>query len=69
VHGECTPVCTRVFEREQEIVGEVMTLAWQNVKADHAARGAKRSPKSLIAAHAEKAETEEAANLHHRLHA
>ena len=26
-----------------EIVGEAMTLAWQNVKTDHAARGGKRS--------------------------
>jgi hypothetical protein len=32
----------------EEIVGEVMTLAWQNVKTDHAARGAKkRMPKSF----------------------
>jgi hypothetical protein len=32
----------------EEIVGEVMTLAWQNVKTDHAARGAKKgSPKSF----------------------
>jgi hypothetical protein len=38
--------CTRVTfsSANEEIVGEVMTLAWQNVKADHAARGAKRAP-------------------------
>src|SRR5262245_41534605 len=37
--------CTRVTfaKADAEVVGEVMTLAWQNVKTDHAARGAKRS--------------------------
>jgi hypothetical protein len=37
--------CTRVTfaNASEEVIGEVMTLAWQNVKTDHAARGAKRS--------------------------
>jgi hypothetical protein len=40
---------TRVIfsEADEELVGEVMTLAWQNVMNDHAAKSAKRStPKS-----------------------
>jgi YjbR len=40
---------TRVIfsEAEEELVGEVMTLAWQNVMNDRAAKSAKRStPKS-----------------------
>jgi hypothetical protein len=28
----------------EEIVGDALTLAWQNAKTDHAARGPKRSP-------------------------
>ena len=37
--------CTRVTfaKANEEVIGEVMTWAWQNVKTDHAARGAKRS--------------------------
>jgi YjbR len=37
--------CTRVTfsAADEDVVGEAMTLAWQNVKTDHAARGAKRS--------------------------
>ena len=41
---------TRVMfsSASEEIVGEVMTLAWQNVKTDHAARGPKKgTPKSF----------------------
>jgi hypothetical protein len=38
--------CTRVTfsSANEEIVGEVITLAWQNVKTDHAARGPKKGP-------------------------
>jgi YjbR protein len=37
---------TRVLfaEADEEVVGEVMTLAWKNVLEDHAARGPKRNP-------------------------
>jgi hypothetical protein len=37
--------CTRVTfsGADEDVVGEAMTLAWQNVQTDHAARGAKRS--------------------------
>ena len=37
---------TRVMfaEANEEVVGEVMTLAWKNVLEDHAARGPKRNP-------------------------
>jgi len=37
--------CTRVIfsAAEDDVVGEAMTLAWQNVKTHHAAKGAKRS--------------------------
>ncbi len=57
--------CTRVTfsSANEEIVGEVMTLAWQNVKTDHAARGAKKGmPKSFsfAAEIAENAETKKA---------
>ena len=36
---------TRVIfaEADEELVGEAMTLAWQNVIADHAAKSARRS--------------------------
>ena len=56
--------CTRVTfsSANEEIVGEVTTLAWQNVKTDHAARGAKKGPPSiqLAAEIAENAETKKA---------